>query len=101
MEPKGHPFVLGSLLHGIDEQTQRLTKFISIISMAVFIEGLVTVVRVSKQKDVEKMIYPTLLLMTAILIVIGLGLYQRLSIAVDQHDEDRANSQMAPPKAVP
>jgi hypothetical protein len=35
------------------------------------------------------MIYPTLLLMTAILIVIGLGLYQRLSIAVDQHDEDR------------
>ncbi len=51
--------------------------------MAVFIEGLVTVVGVSKQQDVETMIYPTLLLMTAILIVIGLGLYQRLSIAVE------------------
>jgi hypothetical protein len=69
------------------DERRRLTKFITIISIAVFIEGLVTVVRVSKQ-DVEKMFYPTLLLLTAILIVIGLGLYQRLSVPVEQQDDD-------------
>src|SRR3954468_19690982 len=51
------------------EARRSLTKFISTISIAVFIEALVTVVRVSKQ-DVERMIAPTLLLLTAILIVV-------------------------------
>jgi hypothetical protein len=64
-----------------------LTKFISTISIAVFIEALVTVVRVSKQ-DVDKMLYPTLLLLTGIVIVVGLGLYQRLSAAIEQQDQD-------------
>ena len=68
------------------EARRSLTKFISTISIAVFIEGLVTVVRVSKQ-DVDKMFYPTLLLLTAIVIVIGLGLYQRLSVAIEQQDK--------------
>jgi hypothetical protein len=68
------------------EARRSLTKFISTIAIAVFIEGLVTVVRVSKQ-DVDKMFYPTLLLLTAIVIVIGLGLYQRLSVAGEQQDK--------------
>jgi hypothetical protein len=68
------------------EARRSLTKFISTISIAVFIEALVTVVRVSKQ-DVDKMIYPTLLMLTAILIVVGLGLYQRLSAAIEGQDE--------------
>ena len=69
------------------EARRSLTKFISTISIAVFIEGLVIVVRVSKQ-DVNQMLYPTLLLLTAILIVIGLGVYQRLSVAVEQQDKN-------------
>jgi Ni,Fe-hydrogenase I cytochrome b subunit len=69
------------------EARRSLTKFISTISIAVFIEGLVTVVRVSKQ-DVDKMLYPTLLLLTAVVIVVGLGLYQRLSAVIEQQDED-------------
>ena len=68
------------------EARRSLTKFISTISIAVFIEGLVTVVRVSKQ-DVDKMLYPNLLLLTAIVIVAGLGLYQRLSAAIERKDE--------------
>jgi hypothetical protein len=68
------------------EARRSLTKFISTISIAVFIEGLVTVVRVSKQ-DVDKMFYPTLLLLTAIVIGLGLGLYQRLSVAGEQQDK--------------
>ena len=68
------------------EARRSLTKFISTISIAVFIEGLVTVVRVSKQ-DVDKMFYPTLLLLTAVVIVVGLGLFQRLSAVIEQQDE--------------
>ena len=52
------------------EARRSLTKFISTISIAVFIEALVTVFQVSKQ-DVERMLYPTGLLLTAILIVVG------------------------------
>ncbi|WP_202620567.1 GNAT family acetyltransferase [Methylocystis heyeri] len=60
-----------------------LTKFISTIAIAVFIEGLVIVFQVSKH-DVEKMLYPTGLLATAILIVLGLGAYQRLNVEVER-----------------
>jgi len=56
----------------VTEERPSLTKFISTIVIAVFIEGLVIVFQVSKQ-NVEKMLYPTALLATAILIVLGLG----------------------------
>jgi hypothetical protein len=65
------------------EARRSLTKFISTIAIAVFIEGLVTVFRVSKE-SVEQMLYPTALLLTAILIVVGLGVFQRLSAEVEQ-----------------
>ena len=68
------------------EARRSLTKFISTISIAVFIEALVTVVRVGKQ-DVDKMFNPILLLLTAVVIVVGLGLYQRLSVVIEQQDE--------------
>ena len=70
----------------MSEARHSLTKFISTIAIAVFIEGLVTVFRVSKD-EVERMLYPTALLLTAILIVVGLGVYQRLSADVEQKVE--------------
>jgi Ni,Fe-hydrogenase I cytochrome b subunit len=70
------------------EARRSLTKFIGTISIAVFIEALVLVVRVGKQ-DLANMFYPTLLLLTAILIVVGLGLYQRLSVEIEQRDEGK------------
>jgi hypothetical protein len=70
----------------MSEARRSLTKFISTIAIAVFIEGLVTVFRVSKD-EVERMLYPTALLLTAILIVVGLGVYQRLSADVEQKVE--------------
>jgi uncharacterized membrane protein len=63
-----------------------LTKFISTIAIAVFIEGLVIVFQVSQQV-VERMLYPTALLATAILIVVGLGVYRRLSVEVERADK--------------
>lgn len=66
------------------EERRSLTKFISTIVIAVFIEGLVIVFQVSKQ-NVEKMLYPTALLATAILIVLGLGVYQWLHVEVERY----------------
>jgi len=67
------------------EQRRVITKFISTIVIAVFIEGLVIVIKVSKL-DVDKMLYPTALLATAALIVIALGVYQRLNVEMERHE---------------
>jgi hypothetical protein len=68
------------------EARRSLTKFISTIAIAIFIEGLVIVFQASKQ-SLPETIYPTALLLTAIVIVVGLGVYQRLSADVEQKVE--------------
>jgi hypothetical protein len=70
------------------EARRSLTKFISTISIAVFIEALVVVFRVSKD-DIDRLLYPTALLLTAIAIVVGLGIYQRLSADVELRVESK------------
>ena len=70
------------------EARRSLTKFIAAIAIAVFVEGLVIAFQVGKQ-DVARMIYPTALLVTAILIVLGLGVYQWLSVEVESRVEQK------------
>jgi hypothetical protein len=70
------------------EARRSLTKFISTITIAVFIEALVTVFRVSKE-DVDRLLFPTALLLVAILIVVGLGVFQRLSASVEREVESK------------
>ncbi|MXQ11739.1 GNAT family acetyltransferase [Microvirga makkahensis] len=71
------------------EARRSLTKFISTIAIAIFLEALVTVFRVSAG-NVSQLLYPTFLLVAATLLIVGLGLYQRLSATVerqvDAHD---------------
>jgi hypothetical protein len=70
------------------EARRSLTKFISTICIAVFIEGVVIAFHVSKQ-DVSLMLYPTALLLSAIVIVVGLGAFQQLSSSVEEKVEQR------------
>jgi hypothetical protein len=70
-------------MRAASEARRSLTKFVSTIAIAVFIEGLVLVFQASKE-SLPDMVYPTALLLTAILIVIGLGIYQRLSADVEE-----------------
>jgi hypothetical protein len=74
------------------EARRSLTKFISTIAIAVFLEALVTVFRVSSTRTTE-LIYPTFLLIAATLLVLGLGAYQRLSVTVERQVDakDRSN----------
>lgn len=89
--------IRGRELRILAEARRSLTKFISTISIAVFIESLVTVVRVSKE-DVERMLYPNLLLLSAIAIVVGLGLYQRLSLSAERRDAEKLEADDAIPR---
>ena len=83
----------GREMRAASEARLSLTKFVSTIAIAVFIEGLVIVFQASKQ-SLPEMVYPTALLLTAILIVIGLGIYQRLSADVEEKvgEQDKAPS---------
>ena len=74
------------------EARRSLTKFISTISIAVFIEGLVLVFRVSRE-NITEILYPTTLLITGILIVVGLGGYQWLSAEVEEKVENKDRAQ--------
>ena len=62
-----------------------MTKFVSTISIAVFLEALVAVFQTSKGGDVSMMLYPTLLLFGGVAMIVGLGVYQRLS-ATAEHE---------------
>src|SRR3954468_2106926 len=70
------------------EARRSLTKFISAISIAVFIEGLVLVFRQSEQ-DIQLLLYPAAILFTGLVILLALGLYQRLSAEVEEQVEAR------------
>ncbi|OIQ91668.1 hypothetical protein GALL_264430 [mine drainage metagenome] len=85
----------GKRLRTAAQLRRSLAKFISTIAIAVFIEGLVIVFQVS-HTGVQEMLYPTILLATAILIVVGLGLYQRLSLDVEERESAESGHLPAP-----
>jgi uncharacterized membrane protein YidH (DUF202 family) len=60
------------------KQRETLIKFLVIIAIAVSLEALVFIFDAGK-KDISNLIYPTLLLIAAVLVVVGLGVYQKLT----------------------
>jgi uncharacterized membrane protein YjfL (UPF0719 family) len=68
-------------VHGEEtSMKQRITliKFLVIIIIAVSLEALVFVFSAAK-KDISLLVYPTFLLLTAVMFVIGLGVYQKMT----------------------
>ena len=60
------------------KQRGTLLKFLVIIAIAVSLEALVFIFDAGK-KDISNLIYPTLLLIASVLVVVGLGVYQKLT----------------------
>lgn len=60
------------------KQRETLLKFLVIISIAVSLEALVFIFDAGK-KEIRNLIYPTFLLIAAVLVVVGLGVYQKLT----------------------
>jgi hypothetical protein len=65
------------------EARRSITKFVSTISIAVFLEALVAIFQTSKSDDISTMFFPTLLLFGGVALIVGLGVYQRLSASAE------------------
>lgn len=76
-------------LRSPEEARKTLTKIFVIISIAVSLEGLVYIFKAGT-KDVSLLPYPALLIVVSVLAIIGLGVYQKLSIKteIEEKDED-------------
>lgn len=73
------------------EARRSLTKFLSTIIIALFLEALVMVFKTARE-DVTQMGYPTALLAASVFVLVGLGVFQRLSATVEEKvgDDDEA-----------
>lgn len=65
-----------------------LTKFMAIIIIAVNLEALVFIFGAGRS-NVEALLYPTLLMFVAVLALLGLGLYQRLSADAEKKVDEK------------
>ena len=65
------------------EARRSLTKFLSTIVIALFLEALVVVFKTARE-DVALLIYPTALLAATVAVLVGLGVFQRLSATVEE-----------------
>jgi len=61
-----------------EKQKETLLKFLVIIAIAVSLEALVFIFTAGK-KDIQMLLYPTFLLISAVLIIVGLGVYHKLT----------------------
>ena len=64
------------------EARKTLTKIFVIISIAVSLEGLVFIFKAGTT-DIKSIIYPAFLIITSILAMVGLGIYQKLSVQAE------------------
>jgi hypothetical protein len=81
-------------LRSAAEARRSLTKFLSTIAIAVFLEALVGVFEAGKD-DIRLMIYPTLLLVAGVALILGLGLFIRFSAEAETQvgkEDERADA---------
>ncbi len=72
------------------EERHSFTKFVIIIITALSLEALVITIELVK-KDVTLLIYPILMFVTAMLLIIGLGVYQKLNASAEESSSRRKN----------
>ena len=76
------------------EAREAVTKFIVIIALVVAIEGIVLVFELGNSEP-ELLLYPILLLAMSVIIVVGLGVFQRLSLQAEKRLADAESAHEA------
>ena len=61
------------------EALRSLTKFMTIIIIALSLEGVVGIFEAGREKRFEQMLYPTMVMLAAVVALVGLGAFQYLS----------------------
>ena len=73
-------------LRSAHEARQTLTKFLVIIVIAVSLEALVFIFQTGTT-NIRELLYPTALLVASVILVVGLGWYQKLSAGIENRQE--------------
>ncbi|HEY7550160.1 MAG TPA: GNAT family acetyltransferase [Hyphomicrobiaceae bacterium] len=81
-------------LRHVGEVRRSLTRFTATVLIAVFLEGIVLTFKVAED-DISLTLYPVLLIFAGVGMLVGLGLFQRIAIDVEQaaHDSDRRDAE--------
>lgn len=69
------------------EARRTITKIIVIITIAVSIEGLVYIFKAGTE-DLSHLMYPALLIMVSAILIVALGIYQKLSATIERQDNN-------------
>ena len=73
-------------LRNPEEARKTITKIMVIISIAVSIEGLVYIFKAGT-KDIRLLLYPASLIFVSSISIVALGIYQKLSVSVENKTE--------------
>lgn len=65
------------------ETRHTFTKLVVIIATALSLEGLVLTIEMAKT-NIQNIIYPVILLLTATIFIVGLGVYQKLNASAEK-----------------
>ena len=71
-------------LRAASEARAALTKFLTIVTIAISLEAVVLIFDATKSDAIETLVYPVLLLFAVVAIVAALGLYQWLSAKTER-----------------
>ncbi|MBU0944590.1 MAG: hypothetical protein KJ804_18060 [Proteobacteria bacterium] len=80
---------LNKELRDPEEARRTITKIIVIITIAVSIEGLVYIFKAGTN-DLTLLLYPALLIMVSAILIVALGLYQKLSATIEKTEKENA-----------
>jgi hypothetical protein len=72
-----------------EEARRTITKIIVIITIAVSIEGLVYIFKAGTE-DMTLLLYPALLIMVSSVLIVALGVYQKLSATIEKVEKENA-----------
>ena len=68
------------------EARKTITKIMTIIAIAVSVEGLIYIFKAGTN-DLTLLIYPASLILVSVFVIIGLGVYQKLSSSIEIKEE--------------
>ena len=80
---------LNKELRDPEEARRTITKIIVIITIAVSIEGLVYIFKAGTN-DLTLLLYPALLILVSALLIVALGVYQKLSATIEKVEKESA-----------
>lgn len=69
------------------EARRTMTKFMVIICIVVSLEAVLSLARINPE-NLGDLLYPAILLVSAVVVMVGLGVYQRLSSKIETRDGD-------------